>query len=404
MKTFIFNLVLLTVNKQLELPNQHSIYETEKSQYTLTDNKLKIYFKWISNDKDITVYKIFEFNQGSYVIDIYYEIINKTNKNIQYSSYVQLTKKAPVTNSGLTALPIFTGAVYFNNKDKFTKVDYDDFSNNGIDFQNIGGWIGFSQHYFLVSIVPIQTKKQNFSYKKLKGNYLTTVVNPINIVKKEIKTDSNSVFIGPKELKILNNVAKELDRTIDYGILYIISKPLAWLINNIFSFTNSWGWSIIILTIIIKILFYKLSEKSYRSMAKMKKLSPRIQQLKEIYGEDKKQMSQKTMEIFKKEKVNPASGCLPIVIQMPIFIALYWVLLESIELRHTPFWWLDDLSAKDPYFILPLIMGLSMFIQQKLNPPPTDPTQAKVMMVLPIVFYSIIFMVSIRISTILDCK
>jgi YidC/Oxa1 family membrane protein insertase len=195
------------------------------------------------------------------------------------------------------------------------------------------------------------------------------------------------MFVGPKLQDMLEDIAPGLELTVDYGWLTVIAKPIFWLLKTIHDWVGNWGWAIIILTIIIKAAFYKLSETSYKSMANMRKFTPRLQAMKDRYGDDKQRLNQAMMDLYKKEKINPLGGCLPILVQIPVFIALYWVLLESVELRHAPFvLWIDNLSAKDPYFILPLIMGISMFIQQKLNPAPPDPMQAKIMMSLPFVF------------------
>ena len=237
-------------------------------------------------------------------------------------------------------------------------------------------------------MIPEAQKVHNYSAKVNNGKYLLTIVNPAQKIAPGASATlgKNALYIGPKEQSRIDNLAPGLDKTVDYGILFIVAKPLSELLHWIYEYVGSWGYAIIILTILIKLAFYKLSEKSYRSMAGMRKLSPRLAKLKETYGDDKEKMGQKTMELYRKEKINPAAGCLPILVQIPVFIALYWVLLEMVELRQTPFWYLLDLAAPDPFYILPLIMGASMFVQQKLNPPPPDPMQAKIMMSLPFIF------------------
>ena len=244
------------------------------------------------------------------------------------------------------------------------------------------------QHYFFVAMIPEAEATHNYSAKVNDGKYLLTVVNPAQDVASgsSATLGKNALYIGPKEQAHIGNLAPGLDKTVDYGILFIIAKPLSEVLNWIYAYVDSWGYAILILTLLIKLVFYKLSEKSYRSMAGMRKLSPRLAKLKETYGDNKEKMGQKTMELYRKEKINPAAGCLPILVQIPVFISLYWVLLEMVELRQTPFWYLLDLAAPDPFYILPLIMGASMFVQQKLNPPPPDPMQAKIMMALPFIF------------------
>ncbi|MDX1594879.1 MAG: membrane protein insertase YidC, partial [Gammaproteobacteria bacterium] len=218
--------------------------------------------------------------------------------------------------------------------------------------------------------------------------YLLRLISPAETVAPGSESRlATQLFVGPKEQERLEQVAEGLKLTVDYGVLTFIAQPIYWLLEKIHDFVGNWGWSIVLLTLLIKLLFYKLSETSYKSMANMRKMQPKLNSLRERYGDDKQRLQQAMMEIYKKEKINPLGGCLPILIQIPVFIALYWVLLESVELRQAP-WilWINDLSTKDPYFVLPLIMGASMFVQQKLNPPPPDPMQQKIMMALPLVF------------------
>ena len=246
------------------------------------------------------------------------------------------------------------------------------------------------QHYFLVSWIPEEGKNNLYfsRYNREKDHYtLGTRTSAVSIEPGETGKISSRLVVGPKLQNKLEETAPGLDLTVDYGVLTIIAKPLFWLLNFFYEFFGNWGWAIIFLTLTVKLLFYKLSEMSYRSMAKMRKVAPRVQKLKEQYGDDRQAMSKAMMDMYKREKINPMGGCFPILVQMPVFISLYWVLLESVEMRHAPFiLWLDNLTDKDPYFVLPVIMGVSMFIQQKLNPPPPDPMQAKIMMSLPVVF------------------
>ena len=255
-----------------------------------------------------------------------------------------------------------------------------------------GGWVAMMQHYFVSAWAGKEGENSLFYTKEIKGKNGTEYSigmrsEPIFIEPEQTANFSRTLFVGPKLQKNLEKVSPGLDLTVDYGMLTFLSKPLFWLLDKIYSFTANWGWSIILLTILIKVLFYKLSETSYRSMAKMKKFTPKIQTIRERYADDRQKLNQAMLEMYKQEKINPLGGCWPILIQIPVFIALYWVLLESVEMRHAPFiLWIDDLSSKDPFYVLPLLMGVSMYIQQKLNPTPPDPVQAKVMQFLPIIF------------------
>jgi YidC/Oxa1 family membrane protein insertase len=245
------------------------------------------------------------------------------------------------------------------------------------------------QHYFLGAMIPEADEPQRYYTKTLSNaRYVIGMISPPRTVAADAGTTfSTRMFLGPKLQDEMKQVAPGLELTVDYGMLTVLAQPLFWLLKTIHNFVGNWGWAIVLVTVIIKLAFYKLSETSYKSMANMRKMAPRLQSLKERYGDDRQKLNQAMMELYKKEKINPLGGCLPIVVQIPVFIALYWVLLESVELRQAPFMlWITDMSAPDPYYILPLLMGATMLIQQKLNPAPLDPIQAKVMMVLPVVF------------------
>jgi YidC/Oxa1 family membrane protein insertase len=245
------------------------------------------------------------------------------------------------------------------------------------------------QHYFLGAWAPAPDEINDFYTRAVGGNrYVVGMRGPLQTVPAGEAGDfSTRLYMGPKLAEVLGEIEPNLHLTVDYGMLTIIAEPLFWMLKFIHRFVGNWGWSIIILTILIKLAFYKLSETSYRSMANMRRLGPELTRLKDLYGDDKQKMNQAMMDLYKKEKINPLGGCLPILVQIPVFIALYWVLVESVQLRQAPFiLWIEDLAIRDPYYVLPLIMGVTMFIQQKLSPAPPDPIQAKVMMALPIVF------------------
>lgn len=367
-----------------DLPNHHSEFSSEKDYYELIDKEqLIVPLSW---DKDgINVVKTYHFVPSSYLIGLSYKITNNSNNPIQYANYEQLLREALDESS--VFLPTFAGGAVYNADEVYEKIEFDEFASQK-PINTKGGWLAMVQHYFVSAWVANAEQNKKYSTKVLSnganlisgvGGYKTLDIG------QSVQFEAAKLYAGPKLQSNLEHI-KGLDKTVDYGVLYIIAKPLEVVLHWFYKFVQNWGLSIILLTVLIKLLFYKLSQTSYRSMAKMRTLTPKIQHLKELYGDDRQKMSQKMMALYKQEKVNPASGCLPILVQIPVFIALYWVLLESVELRHVPFWHLPDLTAKDPYFILPLIMGLSMFFQQKLNPPPPDPMQAKIMTTLPFVF------------------
>lgn len=367
------------------LPTHLSDFNSANSNYQMTRDELVVPLTW-QGKNGVQVVKNYHFKKGSYIIDVDYKIKNNTNQAIPVKSYVRLSRNE-IDQSNLL-MPTFTGGiVYDKTTDSVQKNDFEDWT----DFKEsnaIGGWMAMVQQYFVAVWIPNQTQQQQFSASTSNSVHkLTNVNQQVSAAAGTTTTlDANQLYLGPKEYGRIEKVATGLHYTLDYGWLDVIADPLSWGIHKINDFIGSWGWSIIIITFLIKLAFYPLSEKSYRSMAGMRKLSPRLVKLKETYGDDKQKMSQKTMELYKKEKINPASGCLPIMVQIPVFIAFYWMLLDTVELRQTAFWWMSDLSEMDPYYILPIVMGASMFIQQKLNPAPPDPMQAKIMMMLPFVF------------------
>ena len=367
------------------MPTHLSLFNSANSNYQLSTDTLTVPLTWQGKD-GTTVTKNFHFKKDSHIVEIDYQITNNSNQAIPVKSYVRLSRSA--IDQANMMMPTFTGGIVYDKtthtvqKNEFD--DWDEFDTQ----QSTGGWIAMVQQYFIAAWIPNQDEPQTFSASSSNNLHkLTNANQQISLGAGSSTTlPANQLYLGPKEYGKIEEVATGLNYTLDYGWLDILADPLSWSIHKINDFIDSWGWSIIIITILIKLMFYPLSEKSYRSMAGMRKLSPRLAKLKETYGDDKQKLGQKTMELYKKEKINPASGCLPIIVQIPVFIAFYWMLLDTVELRQTSFWWLTDLSMEDPYYILPIIMGASMFIQQKLNPPPPDPMQAKIMMSLPFVF------------------
>ena len=365
-------------------PNHHDDFKLLK----LADRYVELI--WQDKSKKIKVLKKITLKEDDFVADISYEISNNSSKDWVGRAYNQLRRSKP-TEGRSWITPSFFGAAFYED-DSYKKVSFDEISDSQMAEQISGGWVAMMQHYFVSAWAGKEGENSLFYTKEIKGKNGTEYSigmrsEPIFIEPEQTANFSRTLFVGPKLQKNLEKVSPGLDLTVDYGMLTFLSKPLFWLLDKIYSFTANWGWSIILLTILIKVLFYKLSETSYRSMAKMKKFTPKIQTLRERYADDRQKLNQAMLEMYKQEKINPLGGCWPILIQIPVFIALYWVLLESVEMRHAPFiLWIDDLSSKDPFYVLPLLMGVSMYIQQKLNPTPPDPVQAKVMQFLPIIF------------------
>ena len=338
----------------------------------------------------ITVIKTFTFTHDKYPIDVSYQIQNTSAQPWQGQLFAQLkrddSKDPGMSDKGALSMATYLGGAWGTPDDPYNKLKFKNFSDE-ISVSSDKGWVGIVQHYFVSAWTPKDFTGKFFSSETGKDYYIGFRSQPVNIATNKQATLTATLYAGPKVQSELRDVAIGLNQTVDYGLLWPISKILFALLDGIHKVLGNWGWSIIILTILVKIALMWFSNKSYYSMAKMRALAPRLAALKEEHGDDRMRMSQEMMGIYKEEKVNPMAGCLPILMQMPIFLALYWVLVESVELRHAP-WvlWIHDLSAMDPWFILPLLMGASMFIQQQLNPQPADPMQAKVMKFLPIIF------------------
>jgi len=380
-------------SKAAEAPNHNNIYAYTKKNYALSagENTIKIPLFWKS-PTGVAVKKTYILKRGSFLVEVVYEVKNNSKNKWVGRQYRQLKRGGVRDEEKSYFLVTYTGAAYFD--ETYTKLAFEDMEKSSLSKNIKGGWVAVLQHHFVSAWVTANNEETNLYYTKAVGDdmggkkYIIGLRSPAQeILPNETKNFRSFLYTGPKEQEKLAQISPGLDLTVDYGIFTFIAQPLFWLLSNIYSAINNWGWSIIFVTILIKLLFYKLSETSYRSMARMRKFTPRMQALRERYGDDKQKLNQAMMEMYKKEKINPLGGCWPILVQIPVFISLYWVLLESVELRQAPFmFWLNDLSSKDPYFVLPLLMGITMFIQQKLNPTPPDPIQAKVMSVLPIVF------------------
>lgn len=371
-----------------DLPNHKSQFTSTASSYNLADGQdtQEVRLSWAANG--VSVDKIYIFHRNSYVIDVRYQVNNGSASAITPSAYYQIVHDNK-SNQGSMMMPTFTGGAYFTQADKFKKIKFGDMAETNLSKTTKDGWIGLVQHYFASAWIPKAGVEREFYTKKLSDNlYAVGVVTPNASVAAGTTTELGAqLFAGPQVEEVLTKAAPGLEYTVDYGWLTIIAKPLFWVLSKIHSLVNNWGVAIILLTILIKAVFFPLSAASYKSMAQMRELAPRLQSMKEKFGDDKQKMQQAMLEMYRTEKINPMGGCLPILVQIPVFIALYWVLLASVELRHAPFFgWIQDLSATDPWFILPILMGATMIIQTYLNPAPTDPLQAKVMKVMPVVF------------------
>ena len=359
-------------------------YAMQKGQQTLAVP--------LTYQKDgVTITKTFTFTQDKYPIDVSYKIQNQSASPWQGQLFAQLkrddSKDPGMSDKGALSMATYLGGAWGTPDDPYNKLKFGNFSDGKLTATSESGWVGIVQHYFVSAWTPENFTGSFFSRETAGEYFIGFNSQPINIAANKQATLTATLYAGPKVQSELKDVAVGMNKTVDYGLLWPISKILFAILDGIHKVIGNWGWSIILLTILVKIALMWFSNKSYYSMAKMRAIAPRLAALKEEHGDDRMKMSQAMMGIYKEEKVNPMAGCLPILMQMPIFLALYWVLVESVELRHAP-WilWIKDLSAMDPWFILPLLMGASMFIQQQLNPQPTDPMQAKVMKFLPIIF------------------
>ena len=376
------------------LPTHNSDFEIEKDRYQAVGNQSVKVLLHSAEKSDLKVTKSLVFNPNNYQINIGYELENTGNSPIPMSSYYQLVRDSQPPEGSSKLLPTFTGVAVYTSEDKFKKVNFSDIESGTTDYtkESENGWIGVLQHYFVSAWIPKAGEKREYFTRKLEGDlYAAGVIIPDVVILPGEKKEINSVlYAGPAQTR-LDKIAEGLGLTVDYGWLTIIATPLFWLMTQLNDWTNNWGVAIIILTFLIKLLFFPLSAASYRSMAKMRLVAPKLEKIKQQYGDDREQLNRAMMDLYRTEKINPLGGCLPVLIQIPVFIALYWSILSSVEMRFAPFYgWITDLSAADPYYVLPVVMGLSMVVQMRLNPAPPDPIQAKVMQIMPIAF-SIIF-------------
>ncbi len=379
-------------------PSHHARYQADRSVYDFSQETepQSVVLTWTGPD-GIEVRKRFRFTPGSYLIEVSHEVRNGSADEWVGRQYRQLRRNAGQQADrasllfGNTEAISFVGAAY-HDSDTYHKLSFDDMAEQPFGARLTDGWVAMLQHYFVSAWVPQRGAEEQYYTRVVRRDrypeYIIGMHSPaLRVTPGSSGTFSSQLYVGPKEQNVLKEIADGLDLTVDYGILTILSKPLFWILDQIYRLAGNWGIAIILLTALVKLLFYKLSETSYRSMAKMRKFTPRIQQLRERYAGDRAKMNEAMMKMYREEKVNPLGGCWPVLVQIPVFIALYWVLLESVELRQAPFFgWIQDLSVRDPYYILPLLMGASMLVQTKLNPTPPDPFQAKLMMAMPIIF------------------
>lgn len=368
------------------------LYQSVQPSYLLADGQDALDVRLTYSVEGIEFSKIFHFKRGSYLVELEYLVDNKSALPWEGNLFAQIKRDGsePSENNSIPmgATP-FLGAAYWTSEKPYNKLGLEEFHEMPVKLQEKGGWVAFLQHYFVNAWVAPANAMNSFTTRVTDhGEYIIGFTTPAMVVEAgQQQSTKVALYSGPKDQDVLKEIAPGLDLTIDYGWLWFVGQPIFKFMQFIHGFVGNWGLAIIILTVCIKLLFFPLSAASYRSMANMRRVQPEMARLKELHGDDRQKLSQAMMDLYRKEKVNPLGGCLPILVQMPVFIALYWVILESVELRHAELiLWIKDLSVMDPYFVLPLIMGVTMFIQQGLNPTPPDPMQAKVMRMMPILF------------------
>ncbi len=372
-------------------PTHQAQFTSAQDNYELGEGQdsLRVVLNW--SEGDLQASKTYVFHRGKYAIEVTQSVTNGSADNWSGAPYIQLKRRDKKVSRSMTDVDSYsyTGPVLYDGT-KYEKLKFKDLIKAPVDVVTANGWLGSIQHHFVGAAVPPTGTEMAYNVRVVDGEYylMTAIATTATTVSPGTSHSFNhQLFVGPKLQSQLRDVAEKLDLSVDYGFFTVLAKPLFWVLEKIHGLTNNWGWAIIFLTMLIKLLFYPLQAKAGFSMAKMRKLQPRLKQLQERYKDDREGLSRAMMDLYKREGANPMAGCLPILVQMPVFLALYWVLIESVEMRQAPFaLWLNDLSSRDPYYILPLFMGATMFVQQKLNPAPPDPIQAKVMSMLPIVF------------------
>lgn len=378
-----------------DLPNHKTQFTVDSNiyNYELGPADDKIVVRLLAPEVNgIEVTKIYTFHRDNYVIDVAFEITNHSESSIQPFSYFQLLRdgNSPSKSSALM-MPSYLGAAIYTEEEKFQKIKFSDLDKNKAEYPTNAdnGWIAMVEHYFVTAWIPEQQTPREYYAKRLAENHYTAgVIAPVGyIASGQTSVVSERLYSGPQEQEKLAELAPGLDLTVDYGWLTVIAKPLFWLLSFYYSYVGNWGIAIILLTLTVKLIFFPLSAAGYRSMAKLRVATPKLQRIREQYSSDRQRMHQAMMEFYKEEKINPMGGCLPILVQIPVFIALFWTLLAAVELRYAPLaLWITDMSVPDPYYVLPLVMGISMWVQSKLSPVPADPIQAKIMKIMPVAF------------------
>ena len=371
-------------------PTHRDMFTSGQTYYTLNEGEdiLEVPLTWESPD-GVSVTKLFVFERGSYRISLRHIIDNRSGEDWEGRLYTQIKRDDP-SKEGRKLIYTYTGAVLSSPDNRYEKISFGDMEDAATDMDISNGWAAMIQHYFLTAVLPADTQPPYRYYTRVSSSrhYSIGNVSPaLQLAPGQQGELAGYLYIGPKLQSVLAQYAEGLELTVDYGVLWFLAKPLFWCLERLHGWTGNWGWSIILVTILLKVLFYHLSAAGYRSMANMRRVQPRLMAIRDRYKDDRTRLNQAMMQIYKEEKINPFGGCFPILVQIPVFLALYWVLLESVELRQADFiFWLKDLSSKDPFYVLPIIMGATMLIQQKLNPAPMDPMQEKVMKALPFVF------------------
>ena len=374
----------------IDTKSGRAVYQVEGSSFKLAEGQNELVVPFTFQRDGVTYRKVFVLKRGQYDVAVNYEINNQSDKTIEVEPYGQL-RHSLVDSSGSVAMPTYTGGAYSSSETNYKKYSFSDMENANLSINTKAGWVAILQHYFVSAWIPNQDADNQLYTLTDKANNIGSIGyrGPVTVIQpNSTETLTSKLWTGPKLQNEMGEVANHLDLTVDYGWAWFIAKPLFWLLTFIQKLVHNWGLAIICVTLVVKAILYPLTKAQYTSMAKMRMLQPKLQEMRERFGEDRQRMSQEMMKLYKDEKVNPLGGCLPLLLQMPIFIALYWTFMEAVELRHAPFFgWIQDLSAQDPYYILPILMGASMFLLQKMSPTPVaDPMQQKIMNFMPLIF------------------
>jgi YidC/Oxa1 family membrane protein insertase len=379
------------VGADASLPNHRSPFTVVDGPRTLAQDKDAVDVTLVSESGGVKVAKTYTFHRGRYDVTVKHDVTNVGEAPVTPSLYQQIMRDGNKPEGESALYYTYTGPAVFTGQDKFKKIEFSAIEKNKPELPKPAkdGWVGMIQHYFVTAFVPQEgTQREYYARMVDKNLYSIGMLQPLSVLAPQASTTATTqLYVGPQDQNALAKIAPGLDLVVDYGWLTFLAKPIYWLLEFLHRLVGNWGWAIVLLTVLIKAAFYPLSAASYKSMARMKEVTPRMMKLREQFGDDKQKLNTAMMELYKNEKINPLGGCLPILVQIPVFISLYWVLLASVEMRNAP-WvlWVTDLATPDPWFILPVLMMATMWIQYKLNPTPPDPVQAKVMMFMPLIF------------------